>query len=160
MRHTARKAYGGRLGEDAVEDLHQCKPRVLLHDDQVGTEHHLEATTNGHTIDRGDDGLEQADRRLEATETTNAEVLIHTLATRSGLQIPTGRKELLTAARQHADLEFRVVAQQFPRVVQRPTRRRIDRISLGPVEHHLKHAPVPRRPDCIAHRASYVSSSD
>ena len=137
-------------------DLHQGEARMLLHDDQVGAEGHLETTTDRHPVDRGDHRLEEPRRVLESAEAAGPEVLVHALATRGGFEVPAGREELLAATCQYADLEQVVIAQQRPGVVHRATGRRVDRVGLGPVEHHLEHVAVPGHLDCIAHGASFV----
>src|ERR1700683_198252 len=73
---AATRLDGAGVGEHADVDLGECELRVLLHDDDVRSQHDLEAAAAGDTVDRRDEGLVEIARMIQATEAARTPVLV------------------------------------------------------------------------------------
>jgi hypothetical protein len=115
---------------------------MLLHDDDVGAEHDLEAAAAGDAVDRRDDRLVEIARIIEAAEAADTPVLIGFLAGGRGLQVPSRAEELFAGAGDDRDAQRRIIAERREHVVETTARREIDRIGLGPIDSHLENGAV------------------
>ena len=84
---------------------------MLLHDDDVGAQHDLEAAAAGDAVDGGDERLVEIARVVEAAEAADAPVGIGLLAAGGGLQVPARGEEALAGAGDDRDAQLRIVAE-------------------------------------------------
>ena len=110
---------GAGIGEHADVDLGQGEFGMLLHDDDVGAEHHLEAAAAGDAVDRRDDRLVEISRVVEAAESARAPVLIGFLAAGGRLEVPARREESIARAGDDGDPQRSSSRKDGENVVQR-----------------------------------------
>src|SRR6185437_13996970 len=100
---------GAGIRQDADVDFGQREAGMLLHDNDVGSEHDLEAAPTGDAVDGGDEWFVEVARIVQAAEAADSPVLVRLLASGCGLQIPTGAEEAVTCAGHDRDTQLRVV---------------------------------------------------
>jgi len=140
--NAASQLDGAGVCQHADVDLRQRELRVLLHDDDVGSQHQLEAAAAGDAVHRRDERLVEIARVVEAAEAGGAPVGVGLLAGGGALEVPAGAEEALAGAGEDSDAQRRVVTELLEHPVEPPAGREIDGIRLGAVERHFEHRAV------------------
>src|SRR5258708_4440833 len=122
---------------------------MFFHHNDVGAENDLESTAASNAVDRGDDGLVEITRVVQAAEAAHSPVRIRLFALRRGLEIPPGREEFFARPGYDGDAQPGVVAERGENGVEAPARREIDRVGFGPVQCDFENCSVAPAPDAI-----------
>ena len=106
--------------------------------DDIGRDHDLEATAEGDAVHRRDHRLVKAGQFLQAAKAAHTIIGIGRLACGGRLQVPARTEEFLSRAGQDGDAQVRIVAEFREGLSHDPAGRRVDGISLGPVNGDFK----------------------
>ena len=142
---------GAGVREHADVYFGQRELRVLLHHDDIRPQHDLEAPAAGDAVDRGDEGLVEVARVVQAAESARTPVLVGLLAAGGALEVPPRAEEALTGARHDRNPQGRVVTERGERLVQAPARRQVDGVRLRTVDGHLENRTVGCGADAVGH---------
>ena len=149
-----------RIRNDAEADLGQRECGALGRDDQIAGKRKLKSAAEGEAIDCRNDRLVEFEKLRQAGEAARAVIGACRLPFRRGLEIPSGAKKPIAGSGQDGDASLGIVVKRSECKVKRTAGRRVDRISLGPVERHLDDCAAPEYANGRCHSKNLLAEAD